>query len=166
MSVFLTQGAFAGVLLSLGYNLWMWVGKLLQEGGEPPQLPFSVDSCPALGNATLEVLPSVTPIVTSVASNITTLEQSVARPVSFFIHSLRLHSFQSLIVFISASILFFTFFPDRSVKEKSIYDISYCYNGLIAILITMVVSGFVALLAGKLHSTYIQHLKYNIPQTT
>ncbi|XP_063884461.1 sodium-coupled monocarboxylate transporter 1-like isoform X2 [Scylla paramamosain] len=100
-----TKGAVMGLLVSFCFSIWLVVGKFLNGGGSPPQLPLSVDGCPVFSNYTLDVFTTIA--TTPVAS---------------------------------------TIFPEHMEKEKSIYDISYCYSGTIAFLITMVFSAVVALL--------------------
>lgn len=159
-----TQGAFAGLSVSFSYSVWIVVGQFLKGGGSPPTLPLSVDSCPAQVNTTLETLASTT-LATTSATFPTAIFDRLEADTSF-IEEKKCWSCLPSLVFLISTLLQYLRHPSREEEEKDIYDISYCYVGMIALFITLVVSIMVSLVTGKswtlramptvmTHTTYI-----------
>ncbi|ROT65751.1 sodium/solute symporter [Penaeus vannamei] len=53
---------------------------------------------------------------------------------------------------------FTTVGPDAQDESKSIYDISYCYNGTIGILLTVIICSVVSLFTGPMKPDEVNHL--------
>ncbi|ROT65921.1 putative sodium-coupled monocarboxylate transporter 1 isoform X2 [Penaeus vannamei] len=108
-----TEGATAGLSVSLVFNIWMVIGRYFVSGKKPVRLPLSVEGCPqetvggVLLNATVSALANAT---LTIATNTTAAPAKVAK--------------------------------------NTIYDISYCFNGGIGIVLNYVVSSLVSVCTG------------------
>ncbi|XP_037782149.1 sodium-coupled monocarboxylate transporter 1-like [Penaeus monodon] len=118
------KGATAGFVAALCFNLWIVIGKFTYGAGQSPVLPTSTEGCPVLDvvfDGTLEG--SRAPFVNSTDYSI--YNGSSAAP-----------GYSQL-------------FNDSSdATYPRLYDVSYCYLGMMGITIVLVVSTVVSLCTG------------------
>ncbi|XP_069941823.1 sodium-coupled monocarboxylate transporter 1 isoform X4 [Cherax quadricarinatus] len=119
-----TEGAIVGFITSLTFSLWMVIGKLYRGGGSPARLSLSTEGCPEnlmnLANTTVSH---------SIISD-TSLTDAVY--VNFTENDLLMSNTSSI----------------QRLDSNTIYEISYCYTGIIGIMITVVVGSLVSLCTG------------------
>ncbi|XP_069960648.1 sodium-coupled monocarboxylate transporter 1-like [Cherax quadricarinatus] len=116
------KGAIVGFVTSLIFNIWIVIGKLYRGGGSPAHLPLSTEGCPE----SLEHLANTT---VSYLSN-TTLSHSVIN-ISL------------------TDAIYINFTENERLDSNTIYEISYCYTGIIGIMFTIVVGSLVSLCTGE-----------------
>ncbi|XP_042893720.1 sodium-coupled monocarboxylate transporter 1-like [Penaeus japonicus] len=126
------KGAASGFVVSFLSCLTLVVGKFMRGGASPPMLPLSVAGCgDAFGNST---------DIAVLGLNTTSLDYGSDVSTSFPPQD------------------FSTIEPDVEEESKSIYDISYCYNGTIGILLTVIICSIVSLFTGPMKPDEINHL--------
>ncbi|KAG7153319.1 Sodium-coupled monocarboxylate transporter 1-like 2 [Homarus americanus] len=125
------KGALAGLIISSTFNMWLVIGKFIQGGGTPPYLPLSTEGClvngshPLLINSTTAYSFPNSPTTTVPSSYTSTGINPVAST-----HNPQIEAI------------------DVSSTSHTIYDISYCYSGIMGVIITMVISSLVSLCTG------------------
>ncbi|XP_047501929.1 sodium-coupled monocarboxylate transporter 1-like [Penaeus chinensis] len=118
-----TKGAMAGLAFSLIVNIWMVIGRFVVSGKQPVRLPLSLDGC----------LDQVAGTPTALNATLGLLANATA--VAF--------------TAVAASKPEYSNLTEHSLEDENmIYDISYCYNGAIGIIINFVVSSLVACCTG------------------
>ncbi|XP_071532402.1 sodium-coupled monocarboxylate transporter 1-like [Panulirus ornatus] len=120
------KGATVGFTASFVFSVWVVTGKFIRGGGKPALLPMSTSGCVTnltnFGNTSMPAF---------VTSPTTTLSD-------FLLSNTTLTD---------AAMLASTTTPDGSTS-KTIYEVSYCYTGVIAILITFILASLVSICAG------------------
>ncbi|XP_045134455.1 sodium-coupled monocarboxylate transporter 1-like [Portunus trituberculatus] len=142
------KGAFVGFLVSFCFSVWLMIGQLLNGDGTPPPLPLSVEACPLSSNFTLDAFTALTNMSHSYA-NITVEHYQTTKEILFILLQKNQHLPRQVTpcLPLERSHCEPQSSPSCSTEEeKGISNISYCYNGMIALLISMVVSGVVSLL--------------------
>ncbi|XP_069941814.1 sodium-coupled monocarboxylate transporter 1 [Cherax quadricarinatus] len=131
-----TKGAIVGFIVSFVFNVWVVIGKFVRGGGAPTRLPLSTDGCPE--NLFLLLNTTATTIVSNVSVTDDVLTTTTA-----------------VDVLLADSTLTVTDLPISTVAQGSadntIYEVSYCYSGVIGIIITFVVSSIVSLCTGAVN---------------
>lgn len=124
-----TKSVVGGFLTALIFNVWIMVGKFRYGGGSPKRLPLSTEGCPEnlllqLANATLT----------------TTSTPDVLLGSDVFPDD----AHNTTVVYGGEMI-------DATEEENnSLYDVSYCYSGVIGVIITVVVGSVLSLCTGPL----------------
>ncbi|XP_068203717.1 sodium-coupled monocarboxylate transporter 2-like [Palaemon carinicauda] len=129
------KGAYAGYITALLFNLWLVIGQFVIGQGDPEKLPLSTENCPdqnlhLLLNSTLDSLTNTTePSLPSVLLGPTVFVDDISRN------------------------------PDLETDLRSdgrnIYHLSYCYTGILGIIINFVVSSIVSLITDKVDARLI-----------
>ncbi|XP_071543629.1 sodium-coupled monocarboxylate transporter 1-like isoform X2 [Panulirus ornatus] len=128
------KGAIVGLMVSLITSMWLVIGKLIHGGGSPPNLPLSTEGCP-------ENMEHFNTTLT-IFNNLTSITNT------------------------SITTITTTWSPETSLMDKPIsntlYHISYCYSGVVPIIITMVVSGVVSLCTGPVPPSAMDERMVNL----
>ncbi|XP_071532425.1 sodium-coupled monocarboxylate transporter 1-like isoform X2 [Panulirus ornatus] len=123
------KGAAVGFTTSFILSVWVVIGKFVRGGGSPTQLPLSTEGCVEnlanLANTTVAAL--VTSPTTTAVENL--LPNTTLTVVAGLANTTAL---------------------DGSMS-KTIYEVSYCYTGMISILIMFTVGSLVSLCTGPVH---------------
>ncbi|XP_068244728.1 sodium-coupled monocarboxylate transporter 1-like [Palaemon carinicauda] len=116
------KGAISGFSVAVIFNMWLILGKFYYGAGKSAKLPLSTEGCP--------------------------MEELLSRSaynVSHFVDP------------VSVDFPITTEMPFNSISDEkastdywSIYDLSYCYLGIIGILIVLVVSSIVSFVTGPI----------------
>nr|XP_045614099.1 sodium-coupled monocarboxylate transporter 1-like [Procambarus clarkii] len=117
------KGAIVGLVLSFLLSVWVVIGKFVRGGGSPPLLPLSTEGC----QEGLQHLANTT--VTTFLANTTLTDTLMAKNA------------------VADAFLANTTLVERS-SSKTIYEISYCFTGVVSIAVTLLVSTFVSLCTG------------------
>nr|XP_045595250.1 sodium-coupled monocarboxylate transporter 1-like [Procambarus clarkii] len=106
-----------GFVTSILYSMWTVIGKFLRGGGSPRRLPLSTQGCPgALAlNTTVEDLLNTTMLDSYGLLNPTLNDGLLTNATA-----------------------------EHEIEFKTIYDVSYCYLGMIGIILTAVVASLVS----------------------
>ncbi|XP_071532377.1 sodium-coupled monocarboxylate transporter 1-like [Panulirus ornatus] len=123
------KGAAVGFTTSFILSVWVVIGKFVRGGGNPTQLPLSTEGCVEnlanLANTTVAAL--VTSPTTTAIDNL--LPNTTLTDVAGLDNTTALDGPMS----------------------KTIYEVSYCYTGMISVLIMFAVGSLVSLCTGPVH---------------
>ncbi|XP_071517590.1 sodium-coupled monocarboxylate transporter 2-like isoform X1 [Panulirus ornatus] len=121
------KGVTVGFLVSMTYSVCVCVGKFVRGGGSPPFLPLSTEGC-AGGD-----LPSfVNASVATFLSNATLTGDGGD-----------LLADAQLPADVAGNTI-----SHGAASSRTVYDVSYCYNGIIGVILTMVVGSLISLCTG------------------
>ncbi|XP_068202910.1 sodium-coupled monocarboxylate transporter 1-like [Palaemon carinicauda] len=126
------KGALSGFITGVFFNLWLVIGKFVVGGGQPKKLPLSIDGCPEnfllMANSTMSSFVNATVTSPGVSFSAITADDAF----SFF----------------NETAMSTTPTPYLSEEEeemaKTIYSLSYCYTGVLGLLITVIVGTVVS----------------------
>ncbi|XP_066963276.1 sodium-coupled monocarboxylate transporter 1-like [Macrobrachium rosenbergii] len=137
------KGAFTGFVTGVLFNLWLVIGKFVVGGGSPKKLPLSTAGCPEnllpvlLANSTMNAFAnsSFDGQVPGVSFNEVTGDDALS---GFFNDTL---AAASPTPYLS---------EEEEEIAKTIYSLSYCYTGVLGLLITVVVGTVVSIATGPI----------------
>ncbi|XP_069951342.1 sodium-coupled monocarboxylate transporter 1-like [Cherax quadricarinatus] len=138
------KGAIAGFVTTFVFSIWVVIGKFVRGGGSPPLLPLSVQGCP-------ENLVNFNTTISNLITNTSVINTLLANPT--IVNGLTVNT--SIpddlrdITSIASDLINTTNVQESSAK--TIYEISYCFSGVINLAITFVVSSVVSVLTGVVH---------------
>ncbi|XP_066946922.1 sodium-coupled monocarboxylate transporter 2-like [Macrobrachium rosenbergii] len=115
-SMALLQGAYAGFITTLSFNMWLLIGQFSVGHRQPEMLPLSTEGCPE-----------------SVYHLNSTLVLSLDSPTENLTYSVKMSEGE----------------PHEEQMEKSIYDLSYCYTGVIGIAVFYIVASLISVLTAS-----------------
>lgn len=117
------KGAGVGLIVSLSFNVWIVIGKFVRGGGSLSPLPLSTEGCQEglqhLANTTATSFLSNTTLTDAVMANVTLTDAGITNTTAL-----------------------------QESAGETIYELSYCYSGVIGIAIVLVVSSLVSLCTG------------------
>ncbi|XP_069162733.1 sodium-coupled monocarboxylate transporter 1-like isoform X2 [Procambarus clarkii] len=117
------KGAIVGFVASFTFSVWVVIGKFVRGGGSPPRLPLSIEGCQEglqhLANTTVTTFLANTTLTDALMAN-----SSVSDALLDDTHSI------------------------EGSSTKTIYEISYCYSGVIGMALTIAVGTLVSLITG------------------
>ncbi|XP_042212541.1 sodium-coupled monocarboxylate transporter 1-like, partial [Homarus americanus] len=118
------KGAVVGFVLSFIFSVWVVIGKFVRGGGSPPRLPLSTEGCPE--DLALFLNATVTGLVNNTTRLADTMLTTTVLPDAVPANTTAVDGTQS----------------------NTIYEISYCYTGIIAVALTFIISSLISLLTG------------------
>lgn len=133
------KGALAGFFTAVLFNLWLVIGKFVKGLGSPKKLPLSVEGCP-------ETLLHLANSTVSSIANATILSSFSDTSINSLMGEDTFGTFNNTMV----STTPMPGFSEVAEEEMSlnIYNLSYCYTGILGLLITVVVGSIVSVFTG------------------
>ncbi|KAG7158071.1 Sodium-coupled monocarboxylate transporter 1-like 7, partial [Homarus americanus] len=124
------KGVMVGCVTSFVFNIWILIGTFISGKGGAVPLSLSTEGCStAVTNASTVVFLNTS--LTETQFNNTYLVHSLLDNTSTRAPSVNIIS-------------------DNESRGDTIYDISYCYSGVMSIVMTLILANFVSLLTGPL----------------
>ncbi|KAK7027432.1 hypothetical protein SK128_009314 [Halocaridina rubra] len=130
------KGAIVGFVCGVVFNAWLVIGKFYLGLGSPKKLPLSIEGCPEtlLGLANYTIA-SVLNMTTTSSSSIT--DSSMGSVLE-----------DDSLNYLDSAITSTTSMPFIEEEQKTIYNLSYCYTGVLGLLITVVIGTIVSIITG------------------
>ncbi|KAK7027435.1 hypothetical protein SK128_009317 [Halocaridina rubra] len=126
------KGAYAGVLTSLAFSLWLLIGKIAKGLGSPKSLPVSTDGCPENllleMNSTFRTFPNSSEHFQESTSSYFTMEEE----------NITTSNINDIVK------------NEQTEDAFTVYNLSYCYAGMLGVIIGVFINCIVSLATGPL----------------